>query len=956
MKHNIFTTSTTLIERRRAIAGPLTIASIYCIALAFAAPFSSSVYTELVYNYEAVIANGQNGFRFTAKAHLELLYATTNTAGQSLAGFEQQPSSGQLVRLRLSQPVFYPGPSSEHKVKPLRLDNQNLHNPEYDLYAHIITHPNGTAYIKSLYTHQADAATFKNIKKSILINLLPTNHHLRPLSNTDQPVLFRDDNDLSQPELFSPDSISQVSIVAKARKSSETTTTSNSLDTFTGQTVFQSVEGHQNVTFGSRVFSQAQSNLTTSFQLHLLDELKSTGHEKFDQATSIDGAIKLLDKKKYQADTIELERERRICSVHHCKRSLSQLCQDYEESLEDKSMASVEMSVAVLRIMDKLRDSKGTSVGDILAVLESMNESKASFMDILAVARTQNCILAALKHLKLAKNRDLDLAERFLSVLSVAAKTHSKMQQGRQLRSPYYFTPSPALKRSKSAREQHSAMASLEFIANEFLNVLKQTPAKKWASQKLRWSTLLTLATLVEANNQDSHYENLSSELNSKVSSLLLKELTACGEDDAECRVVVIQALGNVGRLEEEEFQVLKEHILHSSWRESVTAMKVLRDSLQYRPKDRPMSPEFYVQLKELLLRVVYDDSLESTCRVLATELIVRFLPDSLAPEQLIYHLPSFNNNELATMIYSRIHSLRPQKEPKHHDWYWKSCIINGTSASFVNTLAKTDSLTASYGVSLELFRGKFLRESSFDVLLDTKKRTQPLFSLGISARGLQNIPGVPRPNDMSEVEENEPTMSGMSIRLLGGYLRPLILFRNWKEIASYLIFARSETAFIGNLMLIDHQEGYPLISGFVAEQQMRGVLSIDVSGSTSTSIWRFISHNTISTKASVIVQASQSVFTSYDNLWNSHLFSFGGQASIDFITDADFSSDPQKFCLQVTQPEFVIRYNSRRHDQLMTEEVRRKITRRTFSISAKSYPLNTENNKMCSLYFEEEL
>lgn len=33
----------------------------------------------------------------------------------------------------------------------------------------------------------------------------------------------------------------------------------------------------------------------------------------------------------------------------------------------------------------------------------------------------------------------------------------------------------------------------------------------------------------------------------------------------------------------------------------------------------------------------------------------------------------------------------------------------------------------------------------------------------------------------------------------------------------------------------------------------------------------------------------------------------------------------------------------------MMTNEVRRKLTRKNYSISAKSYPLNSENNKMCS-------
>lgn len=957
---------TTIINRQRkeALAKPLTIASLYCIALAFAAPLSSSVYSEYVYNYEANIASGPTGFRFTAKAHLELLYTSNgDTAG---AG-----GGGQLVRLRLTQPKFYAGPTSDQPQSLVVHNKYNsLYDPDYDLYAHIVTLSNGTALIKELYTHEADATTFKNLKKSILLNLLPTSHHLKPISQQQQhdinePNVCTDDNNDAQPELFSPDSISSVNIKATPRKSTSTTgatdtTTSNQLvgvPTAGGPTIFQTVEGYQNVTFRSRVFSEAESNLTTKFHLELVNELKSTAHERFDDANSIDQAIKLIDRQHYHADDMQLQRERRICSTHHCGRTLTQLFQDYKSSLTDESLATVDASVAFLRILDRLRDSQGTSANEILSVLKKMKGNdgvRSSFLDILAAVRTKDSILAALKHIKLAKNDDLDAAERFLSVLSVAAKTAAKMHLKRPLNSPYYSTPTFALKRSKEAKQQRAQMASLEFIAKEFLQILKQTPAEKWASHKLRWSTLLTLATLVNANNQEHNFENTGDELNESVSKLLLDELKACDHTDTDCRIVVLQAIGNVGNLSNDQFVALREQVLDSGRRESISAMKVLRDLLQNLAKDKPLSQEFYTNLRDLLFRVVYDNTQETTARVLAAEMIVRFLPSSLASEQLLLHLPSFGNNELATMIYSRMQSLRPDSLAKHHEnWYWKSCIINGTSTSFVRTMAKTNSLNASYGVNVELLdKGKVLKESSFDVFLDTKQRTQDLFSLGIFARGMSLFSG-----GGGDGSENESTMAGMTLRLLGGYLRPYVFFTGTGELMSHIwsgTASEPTTAFNGDLLLIDHDEGYPLISGFVAEQQMRGVLSIDVSGKINISLWYKKSHAVVRTKAAVIVQASQSVFTSYDNFWHSHLFSFGGQALIDFVSDSSFSSTPYKLCLQVTQPEFIVRYNSRKHVQMMTNEVSRKITRKNFSIGAKSYSLNTENNKMCSLMNDE--
>lgn len=868
---------------------------------------------------------------FKSKVHLELLFANSG---------DNDEAAGQLFRLRLTEPTFYAGSDGDgNNQKPLVVDQRKqeiLYNPEHDLFAHIVTLTNGTAYIKKLYAHKGDSTTFKNLKKSILLNLIPTNHHSNSLTSSyssasDErqiPQIFSDDNSLAQPELFSPDSSSQVKIVAKLKKksnsdlsssTSSSSTSSNSIDsTFTGPTIFQTIEGYQNVTFKSRVFSQAESNLTTKFHLELIDELKSKEHEKFDQAETVASAIKLINHQNYNLDTVDLERERRICSTHHCKRTLAQLFNDYQEHLSEETIATVEASIAFLRVFDRVRQASGTTVNEIIDVLKRTRSDhglQSSFLDILAAARTKDSILAALKYLRLPKNSDLDTAERFLSAMSVSAKTTAKMHLKRPIQSAYYPVPTNALKRGKDLREQQSHLASLEFIAQEFLRILDQTKAKKWASQKLRWSTLLTLATLVNANNQEHNFENIEDDFNKEVSNLLLTELDACPKSDADCRIVAIQAIGNVGYLSEYQFNALRDHVLHSGKRESISAMRVLRDLLQVQDKRRPLSQSMYTNLKDLLLRVVYDSTQDTTARVLAAEMIVRFIPSSLASIQLIQQLPAFGNNELATMIYSRMQSLRPDDIANHHEnWYWKSCIINGTSTSFVKQLARTESLNASYGVNVELLnKGKILKESSFDVYLDTEKRTQDLLSLGIFVRGLSgwSLGGGGSDSDGGAEEDDESTMAGMSLRLLGGYLRPYVFFTGKGELISHIwagTASEPTPAFQGDLLLIDHEEAYPLISGFVAEQQMRGVLSIDVSGKIKTSIWHRSSHSVVRTKASAIVHASQSVFTGYDNLWHSHLFSFGGQAMIDFVADLSFSETPFKICLQVTQPEFIVR------------------------------------------------
>lgn len=983
-------------HQHKAITRPLTYGLLCFVAMVYAASFPSGVYNEYIYQYKVDVNSGPQGFRFETKASLEILYTAKQSHHEAFNLIEQEAVDADqtntchldtiLVRLSLHEPKFLS--NSQQDNQQIIIDASRQQFPDHSLYANLLKLSNGTTIIREIYTHQSDSTTFKNIKKSILLNLLPTTHHLqstttKTTTSTTTP-LFLHDNSHDQPELFSPDSISQVNIIAqplrnddiklqqKQKKQTQEETTTKQPPTSL-PTVFKSVQGEQQVTFKSRVFAQAESNLTTRFNLTLIEELKSDAHIRFDNAESISSAIKLLDK-SYQLDTAQLERERKICSTHRCSTTLSQMFQDYKSALKESSMATVEASVAFLRLLDRLRDSEGTKVQDILAVLKQTSKRRgddSSMLDILAAARTKASIQAAMKYLKLTKLTDRDLAtpERFLSVLSVAAKTASKMHLKRKLQSAHYFTPTESLRLSLEAKQHTTKLASFEFIAQEFLDLFEKVPQKEWASKKIRWSSLLTLATLVNANNQENDNNNNGPvsasgvKLTNRVNELLLKELSSCSAKDTDCRIVAMQAIGNVGQLGVEQFQALRDQVLEFGRRESNTAMKILLDLLHNRPKDKPLDMTFETNLREFLRRLVYDDSQETTSRVLAAEIIVRFVPNSINIDEMLQNLPLFKNAELATMIYSRIKSLRPESINKQHDWYWKSCIINGTSQSFVKTMARTDSLNATYGVNLELLNNvKVLRESSFDVLLDTKERTQDLFSLGIFARGFEGlfdggisgIVGAFMGGSGPEDEDAEREMAGMSLKLLGGYLRPYVFFNNLQELYQHYKKGTAShqpmTAFDGDLLLIDHDEGYPLITGFVAEQQMRGVLSIDVSGQIEVSIlWSRESHSIISTKASAIVQSSQSVFTSYDKFWQSHLFSFGGQANIDFVTDAHFSEMPVKACLRVTQPAFKVRYHSRRHEQTMTDEIRRKVSRENFQVDGKSYSMNSENDQMCS-------
>jgi len=157
-------------------------------------------------------------------------------------------------------------------------------------------------------------------------------------------------------------------------------------------------------------------------------------------------------------------------------------------------------------------------------------------------------------------------------------------------------------------------------------------------------------------------------------------------------------------------------------------------------------------------------------------------------------------------------------------------------------------------------------------------------------------------------------------------------------------------TAFQGNLLLSDYYSNYPLINGFVVEQQLKGVLSLDLSGEIQISLWNRNSHSVVHTKGSLLFQGSQTLLTSDRKTSASKQFSFGGNSQLDFVTDLDFYSSPFKMCMQIVQPGFTFRHNTRKYEQVNSENLHKRIHRRLYSIPAKSYALHRDNNEMCAI------
>lgn len=542
-------------------------------------------------------------------------------------------------------------------IEPLTTKSSKKSRDEPDdfpVYAHIKTvyqGSQGKSQIQSFFVHNREIPTRVNLKQTLLELTRSMEHE----SNID-------DNDLNAID-GSSNSIDEEPITAKSnlkvehregKTVTQATLTNRHLEDkspsillpdildqwevhseSSGEhSIVKSASGWQNVTLRSRIYNDAHSKLYLTFDLKFVKEVNQE-KESFSSAASIEEVIRLLGDDYFQKDysttpdhrrheyNTHMTPEKTVC--HDC-RTMAALVQDYQDFMTGEKAASVQASIAFLKLLERVRlAGPGTSKDDIVSLLKKLDKDYkhdvlSSVLDVLAAARTETSVMAAFQFLDLKKNNDLDISERFLESLATSCVT--------------------AL--STSAVTQ-TDLASHRFIVEELYRILDRDEA--WKSNKLRWTTFVTLASvsksytnrirsLKQRLNDKKASDESDTEVSKRVVNLIMKELESC--DDVDCKLALLTSLSNSGNLLD-SFDLLESFALDTKGkRESIAAMKVIKECLED-SSNQPLSNSTLNQrLRILSLKVVYDDKHESTSRIIAAEIIVRHIKDPVLIAQLL--------------------------------------------------------------------------------------------------------------------------------------------------------------------------------------------------------------------------------------------------------------------------------------------------------------------------------
>ncbi|XP_015785984.1 microsomal triglyceride transfer protein [Tetranychus urticae] len=813
----------------------------------------------------------------------------------------------------------------DHDGKPVRgpgYGSTNYHS--YPLFAHIVD-SNDMQIVKSFYRHNKESITSVNLKKAIvsLLRTKKTNYSKDVTWNKkgqDIEQSYSSKTDKIEP-IMSPLIIDEWSISTNLGRD---------------HTLVTESVGWQNVSLISRIYNTAYSKLHSRFTLKLNREEKGA-KSKLSSVPAISSVFESLGE-DYIEDHLLYQREQQTC--HNCA-TLKTLEKDYEEHMSDTEMASIPASIAYLKLVDRVRSGgPGTSKQDIINLLQQRKQKKdvlSSLLDIMAGTRTDQSLSASFEFLDLPRNEDLDICERFLSSLSVSCLTATQSSSDLSL-------------------------SSLQFIISSLKEIVH---VPNWRSNKLKWSTIMTLGTALRAYNTlqiNSYVDNH----NRDIIQLITTELDNC--DDTECRVSLLHAFGNAGNLKL-SLKVLSGHAINLKARqESVAALKSIKECLDHLfdkcnsniiHDNESTCIKHYLtedELKKLITLislVIWNEKLESTSRIIATEIATHYIQDDSLVNSILKEVEHFDNFEMSTLMWNR--ALRHRRSTgnetsKPANWLLHSNRFNGSSASFHKVMGGTGTMNASYGITMELLsKARLLKESAFSFELQSNtSKPQHILTVGLIARGLGSLAG-----DDGSSSEEETTSAGMILKVLGVQLRPYTFFSGKGELMGHVWSGTASdpiTAFSGNLLVSDHQHGYNLINGFVLEQQVRGVLSLELTGEIQISLWNRNSHSIVKAKGSLLVQGSQAVLTSDITTKISQKFAFGGSSSMDLVTDAEFYNLPFKHCLQMHQPELIFRHNTRKYEQIDSDKVNARIHRRNYYIPAKSFAFHRDNNEMCAL------
>ncbi|KAL8616969.1 hypothetical protein ACOMHN_041887 [Nucella lapillus] len=650
-------------------------------------------------------------------------------------------------------------------------------------------------------------------------------------------------------------------------------------------------------------------NLRTSLNGRVISSqkvsLENTAKQDVTTASSVEEAVTQAEKEVGRSLMMTLlpsESEVQQCT-ENCV-SPKELVGQLHDDLVKEKLASVDSAKAFAKVLRAFRDSGKTTIAEVLTSPDSYY-LVPQLIDIAAAAQTRPAQEALLDLLSFEDEDSVEHPERYL--FAAAYSTH----------------PSEAL-------------------IKDLLGIL----GKKVLSDALQESLLLGLGSILHTYCQvgDQCHQPVVKDGR----QLLVEGLKNCGEP--MCRGMYLRALGNAG-LGDTVPAILTHAETPSAPQVAFTAISALRRMHKQFLTDSVMNG---------MLRIFHQsqDKYDSSVRAAALDVVLKNQPSAQVVRSILLAVVDQKQFEFSTYVYNSLidaassdSALRDTlksvlKDPAVNNYNVHS--QKGKSSIFTNFLAKTSDINATYSMYIENSNSGIMKKSGMDVNFLGKLLKQPFMKFGIFAEGLESLVGETEGGDASAAEV-EP-MAGMTFTLMDVLLRQIEFFRGSGGLMSAVWNAPSDltSALQGNLLLQDHSQRVHLSNGLVVSVDVVGVLSMDLSGYVSISLWSRTCEALIKNSGALYIEGTIKLDSTL--VESGLVFSGEGQAGIDFTTDVEFYEMPLKLCMQMIRPQFTFQQNVTKYEALKSVKQLWKTASTTTTIPAESYFLNEANSAECKV------
>ncbi|XP_036147504.1 microsomal triglyceride transfer protein large subunit isoform X2 [Monomorium pharaonis] len=615
------------------------------------------------------------------------------------------------------------------------------------------------------------------------------------------------------------------------------------------------------------------------------------------QANSAKHAVMLL-KPEYKETDIELQPVPAICPDAGCP-TIDKAIEKYHEALTASALGTAKSASAFLKLLPLVRNASPEELHKVLKTPRNQR-IKMQLLDLFGAAATMPAHQAAMKILR--QDETGDETERYLWALSLSPTPHVD-------------------------------------IARDILRRSEET------MQNDKVSETYALA----AGAMARHYGS-AAEIEKARVSLELGLETCTGE---ECKLKFLRALRNLRS--PAAIPTLLVHALSDSKSISVAAWRALRALPNEAVTD---------ELKSAAHKVFYQiggPRRDSSARTTALDIILENEPSQEVLRNFVKYLSSNDRAyEVRKYLSQRLQQIA-ERDAQFAE-YLKNIYVSGNvtlnnyhvqaqrglSTAFTRNFLRSPDSNGSL-VTVQEVNSGLLKHGIVDVVLESNKQRQAMFSLGLFAGGLGSF--VSSQDEEMETDDEVAT-AGMEIDILDVGIRPFVFFTGQGELMGHVWSGTADTrtpAFQALASLYSHSEYVPLGSGFVAEIDIQGAVSFELAGQIQLSLWSRNANSLVEMDAGVMVHGGTKVHTSF--VQSKAEFTMATEPKLQLSTNVDFSGSVA-LCMRLSQPDTTVRHQVYKIERIPGSRHRLRKTRRSKIYSpGRSYMLNQKNNEMCTKF-----